>query len=59
MEKENNNKGLEKEKFIQSATKDALLQLQQEIEKHKIRCGELNSDLDSFHKYKKRCFNSV
>ena len=46
MEKENNNKGLEKEKFIQSATKDALLQLQQEIEKHKIRCGELNSDLD-------------
>ena len=36
MEKENDNKGLEKERFIQSATKDALLQLQQEIEKHKI-----------------------
>ena len=37
MEKEQNNKVVDKEIFIQSATEEALLYAQQEIEKHKSR----------------------
>ena len=36
-----------------SATKEALLHAQQEIEKHKRHCEELNNDLDLSQKYKK------
>ena len=52
MEKEQNNKVVYKEIFIQSAKKEALLYAQQEIEKHISHCEELNSALDLFHKYK-------
>ena len=43
--REKNNKGVDKEIFIQSTTKESLLWAQQEIKKHKNHCEELNRAL--------------
>ena len=43
MKEKQNHKGVDKETIIESATKEALFHAQQEIEKYKNHCEELNS----------------